>query len=160
MSLLIRPHWRAVSMFAVAVSLPVLVAGTAAPANAAPARDILSGTWRVSRTCLTVCVSPPPVLKVVHHLDGDVYATNSQPPQMLLRMGMQVLVHGPKDSLLLNIRNPGRLMSGSGVGADGSTFTTTWRCVAPRAATTVPGATGALFSAARPARPVGTYIVC
>src|SRR5690242_15385932 len=37
-------------------------------AQPAVSEDILSGTWRVSRTCLTHCVSPKPVLKVVHRL--------------------------------------------------------------------------------------------
>lgn len=129
---MLRPY-RRLTMLALAVGLSLLVAAATMPANgatAAPASDGLSGTWQVSRTCLTICVSPKPVLKVVSHLYGAVFTTGGPTPQMLYRIGKQVLVHGPKDSLLLNVETRGVLMSGRGVGADGSTFETTWRCVA------------------------------
>ena len=145
-----------VALLALSTSSPP--AAAAKPARAAPMLlpDILSGTWQVSRTCLTLCVSPPPVLKVVHHLSGDVYATANRPPQLLYLLGRQVLVHGPTDSLLLTIRIPGHLMSGAGVGATGSTFTTAWRCLAPHgAATAVPGG-----AEARPARAPRAIVVC
>jgi hypothetical protein len=124
--------------------------GQAAPA---PAGDGLSGTWRVSRTCLTYCVSTPPARRVVvRHQHGDVYITAAQPPQVLSRLGGKVLVHGPKDSLLLTIDSPGRLMSGVGVGADGSTFKTTWQCIAPaRSSVAIPGNKPARIDATNPA---------
>lgn len=145
----------------VAFSLALLLSTLAVPAArlkaAAAPVDVLSGTWRVSRTCLTICVSPKPVLKVVHHLSGDVYTTAARPPQMLYLIGRQVLVHGPNDSLLLTIDTPRLLMQGLGVGADGSTFETTWRCIAALAsATPVSGASPASRTATRPAHvPMG-----
>lgn len=144
----------------VALPLALLLSTLTVPAaglKAAAPIDVLSGTWRVSRICLTICVSPKPVLKVVHHLSGDVYTTADSPPQMLYLIRRQVLVHGPNDSLLLTIETPGRLMHGVGVGADGSTFTTTWRCIAAlESATPVSGTTPASSTATRPARvPIG-----
>lgn len=105
----------------------------AAPVAAAPIarHDILSGTWRVSRACLTGCITPAPVTKVVHLRTGNVYVATGGPTQVLYQMGMQVLVHSARDSSLLTISRPGQRMDGSGVGADGSTFNTTWTCVAP-----------------------------
>jgi len=120
---------------ALALALPLFlltVSGTrSAGGTPASPSDGLSGTWQVSRLCLTLCVSPKPVLKTVRHWHDTVFETSNRPPQILYRIGTQVLVHGPKDSLVLTIRERGMLMSGSGVGADGSTFGTTWRCVAP-----------------------------
>lgn len=136
---MLYPHRRILAALATTIPLFILAVSATGPAAAVtPAPDGLSGTWQVSRTCLTVCVSPKPVRKVVSHLQGDVFVTGSHPRQVLYRLGMQVLVHGLKDSLLLAIKTPGLLMSGFGVGADGSTFTTTWRCVAP------PGITAAV----------------
>lgn len=126
----------AMATISTAAALPLASGATVAAVTVA-AGDGLSGTWQVSRVCLAICVSPRPVLKVVRHWQGAVFMTTNHPPQVLYRMGMQVLVHGPKDSLLLTIRSLGRLMSGSGVGADGSTFKTTWRCVAAAGAVTV-----------------------
>jgi hypothetical protein len=119
-------------------------------AQPAVSEDILSGTWRVSRTCLTHCVSPKPVLKVVHHLDGSVYVTEGSVRQLLYLSGSQVLVHGPKDSLMLTIRTRGQLMSGYGVGTDGSTFTTTWRCVAAPSSAALSGTTSASLGGPQP----------
>ncbi len=102
----------------------------AAARQAPTAPDGLSGTWRVSRTCLTICASPKPALKVVHHLRGQVFVTEGTVRQTLYLTGTQVLVHGPKDSLILTVRALGQAMDGYGVGNDGSTFTTAWRCVA------------------------------
>lgn len=131
---MLRSHRSMAAACAIALSLSLLTTlVTRASATTIPATqgDGLSGTWQVSRVCLTICVSPRPVLKVVRHQSGDVFMTTSHPSQVLYRMGMQVLVHSPKDSLLLTIKTPGVLMSGRGVGADGSTFQSTWRCVAP-----------------------------
>jgi hypothetical protein len=119
---------------AIGIAFGVL-AGSAMPVTAAapaPLGDVLSGRWKVSRSCLTICTSPPPSVKTVHRVKGSVYTTDGQPPQYLYQLGRQVLVHGPKDSLLLTLDPHGRLMTGDGVGADGSTFKTTWRCVSPR----------------------------
>lgn len=150
---------RAYRFMLVALAMAIILFMLAVPAPgrsaaAAPAAtDVLSGTWRVSRTCLTICASPKPVLKVIRHLDGDVYATGGSTPQVLYLIGRQVLVHGPKDSILLTIDAPGRLMHGLGVGADGSTFQTTWRCTAARgAAATAQGATPDGSTASRPVR--------
>lgn len=135
--------YRRLTALALTVGLALLITSATMPAagaTAAPSSDGLSGTWQVSRTCLTICVNPKPVLKVVSHLYGAVFTTGGPTPQMLYRIGKQVLVHGPKDSLLLNVETHGVLMRGRGVGADGSTFETTWRCVAA-AATPVASAT-------------------
>ncbi len=126
-------HRRIVAALAMTIplSMPaVSLSGSVAVAAAAP-HDGLSGTWQIRRTCLTGCVSPKPVRKVVARLGADTFVTAGPLPQVLYRVGKRVLVHGPTDSLMLDIKNPGRLMSGFGVGANGSTFKTTWVCVAP-----------------------------
>lgn len=123
-----------------ALSLLALASPVAAPASAAPVpqRDVLSGQWQVTRTCAYGCAGSTSVHKTVHRRAGNVYVATGGPTQMLYRMGRQVLVHGPKDSSLLTIAMPGKLMKGSGVAQDGSTFTVEWRCTAaPKAASGV-----------------------
>lgn len=134
-----RSYRRTLAAFAITASLSLLTTvatGVTAAVPPATQSDGLSGTWQVSRVCLTLCTNPRPVLKVVHHVSGAVFMTGGHTPQVLYLLGTQVLVHGPKDSLVLTIRSRGRFMSGSGVGADGSTFKTTWRCVAAAGAMT------------------------
>jgi hypothetical protein len=120
---------------ALALMMPLSLLTSSAIGSAAavppPAGDGLSGTWQVSRVCLTICISPRPVLKVVRRFQGAVFMTGGPAPQVLYLLKTQVLVHGSKDSLVLTIGSRGLLMSGPGVGADGSTFETAWRCVAP-----------------------------
>jgi hypothetical protein len=140
----------------------VTTSGTV-PAAAIPSvpGDGLSGTWQVSRVCLTICVSPPPVLKLVRHWHDEVFVTAGPTSQVLYRVGLQVVVHGPKDSLSLTVRARGLLMSGFGVGADGSTFQTTWRCVAaPPTAASAPGASQANASFSSPAQVPAAKTVC
>jgi hypothetical protein len=150
---------RALHMLALLVPLSMSgIAMTAPPAG--PASDVLSGTWRVSRVCLTICTSPPPVTKVIHHVAGNVYKTGGQTPQMLLQMGRQVLVHGPKDSLLLTLDPHGRLMTGQGVAADGSTFQTTWRCISSPQPATAQGVVPSSAGATRPAQAPAAMTAC
>ena len=140
------PFRRALAALLLFSLLVAMMSRPFAAAQAA-ASDGLSGAWQVSRTCLTLCVSPRPVLKIVRHLSGDVFMTKGHAPDVLYRLGYQVLVHSPTDSLLLTVVTPGQLMSGSGVGANGSTFRTTWRCVAPPKV----DAAGAVVPASEPA---------
>jgi hypothetical protein len=145
------PQRHILAALALALPLSLLtVSGTRSAAGipASPS-DGLSGTWQISRLCLTICVSPKPVLKTVRHWHDAVFETVSRPPQILYRIGTQVLVHGPKDSLVLTILTRGMLMSGSGVGADGSTFDTTWRCVTP-------AGPGSIIQSAAPVDVAGT----
>ncbi len=135
------------------------IAMAAAP-RAGLVSDVLSGTWRVSRVCLTVCTSPPPVTKVVHHVSGNVYKTGDRVPQVLLQMGRQVLVHGAKDSLLLTLDPHGRLMTGQGVAADGSTFRTTWRCISSPQPATAQSAAPSSAGASRPAHAPAAMTAC
>lgn len=127
------PHRRILAALALTIPLSLLTVSTmgSAAATPAPPGDGLSGTWQVTRFCLNVCVSPPPVLKVVRHWEGAVFVTGGSSPQVLYQLKTQVLVHGSKDSSVLTILSRGQLMRGSGVGGDGSTFETTWRCIAP-----------------------------
>ena len=137
-----------------ALSLLALASPDAAPASAAPVpqRDVLSGQWQVTRTCASGCAGSTSVHKTVHRRAGNVYVATGGPTQLLYRMGMQVLVHGPKDSSLLTITMPGKLMKGSGVAQDGSTFAVEWRCTAaPKAAS---GASRASFASTPAERPV------
>lgn len=96
--------------------------------------DRLSGAWRISRVCLSGCVSPPAVIKVVRPRGSGVFTASGHGTQILYQIGNQVLVHGGQDSSLLTVQTPGRLMKGVGVGADGQTFTTIWECVTAAAA--------------------------
>jgi hypothetical protein len=159
------PNRRFLTALALAVllALPAISRTEPAAATPAPPGDGLSGTWQVSRICLSICLSPPGVLKLVHplHAATGVFVTSDPTSQVLYRIGTQVLVHGPKDSSVLTIRTLGRLMSGVGVGADGSTFTTTWRCIAPAAPVpTVPGVTSMHLTITKPAEAPMAITLC
>jgi hypothetical protein len=121
-----------------------VVAGAALPAPVSmstPAPDSLAGTWQVSRSCAAGCVPSRVATEVVQPRGSNVYSATGSVPLVLYRIGNQVLVHSPRDSALLTIRVPGRLMSGTGVNAQQHTFTTTWRCVkgAAQSAPLTPG---------------------
>jgi hypothetical protein len=119
--------------FAFAACILVTLAVSAmAPAAAAPdpVTTSLAGTWRVSRTCVAGCAGSTTVTEVVRPYAPHVFMAHGGLTLVLYQIRNQVLVHGATSSSLLTIRLPGQLMSGSGVGADGSTFTTSWRCVA------------------------------
>jgi len=123
--------------------LVTLVVSTMAPAAAAPgpATTSLAGTWRVSRTCVSGCAGSTTVTEVVRPYAPHVFMAHGGLTLVLYQIGNRVLVHGAASSSLLTIRIPGQLMSGSSVGADGSTFTTSWRCVAaPTSTASTPGA--------------------
>ena len=115
-----------------AFALVTLAVSAMAPAAAAPGpvTTSLAGTWRVSRTCVSACAGSTTVTEVVRPYAPHVFMAHGGLTLVLYQIGNQVLVHGAASSSLLTIRIPGRLMSGSSVGADGSTFTTSWRCVA------------------------------
>ena len=115
-----------------ACALVTLSISSMAPAAAAPGpvTTSLAGTWRVSRTCLSGCAGSTMVTEVVRPYAPHVFMARGRLTLVLYQIRNQVLVHGATSSSLLAIRIPGQLMSGSGVGADGSTFTTSWRCVA------------------------------
>jgi hypothetical protein len=158
-----RPVLAALALILVPAVLPVAARGPGVVAALLQPGDGLSGTWRVSRVCLAGCVAPPPALRVVHHLRGDVYLTDQPTPQVLYKLGTQVLVHGVADSSVLAIQTPGQLMRGSGVAANGATFTVTWRCVAPPSSPTpvAPAAASpAGGAAAPPARPAAAMEAC
>jgi hypothetical protein len=111
---------------------------TPAAAAPAPAATSLAGTWRVSRTCVSGCTGSTTVTEVVRPYAPHVFMARGGLPLVLYQVGNQVLVHGATSSSLLAIRIPGQLMSGSSVGTNGSTFTTSWRCVAAPTSTTSP----------------------
>jgi len=114
-------------------ALIALVASVRLPVAAAPdiTKGSLSGTWRVSRSCLSGCLGSSSVTEVVRPHGNNVYMATGGLSLVLYQIGTQVLVHGAKTSSLLTIRQPGLLMSGSSVGEDGSTSSSTWRCVGP-----------------------------
>src|SRR5919201_6180803 len=111
----------------VTLSISSMVPAAAAPG---PVTASLAGTWRVSRTCISGCAGSTTVTEVVRSYAPHVFMAHGRLTLVLYQIGNQVLVHGAASSSLLTIRIPGRLMSGSSVGADGSTFTASWRCVA------------------------------
>jgi hypothetical protein len=115
-----------------ALALITLAVSAIAPAAAAPGpvTASLAGTWRVSRTCVSGCAGSTTVTEVVRPYAPGVFMAHGGLTLVLYQIGNQVLVHGATSSSLLTTRIPGRLMSGPSVGADGSTFTTSWRCVA------------------------------
>src|ERR671937_1825306 len=126
-----------------ACALVTLAVSAMAPAAAAPGpvTASLAGTWRVSRTCISGCAGSTTVTEVVRSYAPHVFMAHGRLTLVLYQIGNQVLVHGAASSSLLTIRIPGRLMSGSSVGADGSTFTASWRCVAaPTSTASTPGA--------------------
>src|SRR5579883_2449273 len=132
----------------------LLTYGAAARATAAPAasRDVLSGRWLVTQTCLTLCSGRRSFTEIVHHRAGDVYVGTGGEAQTLYQIGSQVLIHAPGNAVLLTIRRPRQLMSGQGVTTEGATLDVTWRCVAPaRAAVGGSGAAPSSISAAKPA---------
>jgi hypothetical protein len=116
--------------------------GTASAGTApAGASDHLSGTWQVSRTCISGCTGTTKLTEVVQPFGGAVYRATGSATMLLYRIDAQkVLVHAATSSSLLTIRVPGRLMRGPGVAQDGSTFRATWRCIAaPSAQESTPG---------------------
>ena len=115
-----------------ACALVTLAVSTMAPAAAAPGpvTTSLAGTWRVSRTCVSGCAGSTTVTEVVRPYAAHVFMARGGLTLVLYQIRNQVLVHGAASSSLLTTRIPGRLMSGSSVGANGSTFATSWRCVA------------------------------
>ena len=123
-----------------ACALVTLSISAMAPTAAAPGpvTASLAGTWRVSRTCVSACTGSTTVTEVVRPYAPHVFMAHGGLTRVLYQIGNQVLVHGAASSSLLTIRIPGRLMSGSSVGADGSTFTTSWRCVAAPTSTVSP----------------------
>lgn len=120
------------------VTLALLAISPAAPVAAAPSHsgDLLSGTWQIKRVCVTRCHGSTSSTVTVGAMGGNVFTargktSGGKPVNMVLyRLQMTVLVHGAKDSSLLTIQNPGQRMHGTGVSVDGSTFTSTWQCVA------------------------------
>ena len=125
---MVRSH----PLMCAAFALVTLAVSAMAPAAAAPGPAItsLAGTWRVSRTCVSGCAGSTTVTEVVRPYAPHVFMARGGLTLVLYQIRNQVLVHGAASSSLLTIRIPGRLMSGSSVGSDGSTFTTSWRCVA------------------------------
>ena len=123
-----------------AFALVALAVSAMAPAAAAPspATTSLAGTWRVSRTCVAGCVGSTTVTEVVRPYAPHVFMARGGLTLVLYQIGNQVLVHGATSSSLLTIRIPGQMMNGSTVGANGSTFTTSWRCVAAPTSTASP----------------------
>jgi hypothetical protein len=117
--------------FAACILITLSVSSMASAAAAPdPVTTSLAGTWRVSRTCVSGCAGSTTVTEVVRPYAPHVFMAHGALTLVLYQIGNQVLVHGAASSSLLTTRIPGRLMSGSSVGADGSTFTTSWRCVA------------------------------
>jgi len=90
----------------------------------------LTGTWTVTHSCLTGCSQQLTGTEVVKHFRGNVYDAAGTQALVLFRIGKRVLVYGRTGSTLLTVRDPGLLMRGQGVTAGGSTFSSTWRCVA------------------------------
>lgn len=107
---------------------------TPAPTHLAPTAsgDILSGSWRIDRTCVQGCsglLTSMSVTEMVTAHGANVFHGTGAAELWLNRVGDQVLVHNKLAASLLTIRTPGRLMSGTGVGDRGITFRTTWHCV-------------------------------
>jgi hypothetical protein len=131
---MVRRHPLMCAAFAlVTLAVSAVVPAAAAPGPAAPS---LAGTWRVSRTCVSGCVGSTTVTEVVRPYAPHVFMAHGGLTLVLYQVGNQVLVHGATSSSLLAIRVAGQLMSGSSVGANGRTFTTSWRCVAAPTSTT------------------------
>ena len=128
---MVRRHPLRCAAFAlVTLAVSAMTPAAAAPA---PAATSLAGTWRVSRTCVSGCTGSTTVTtvtEVVRPYAPHVFMARGGLTLVLYQTRNQVLVHGARSSSLLTIRIAGQLMSGAGVGADGSTFTTSWRCVA------------------------------
>lgn len=128
------------------ITLPLLLSacsvlpGASPPAPRGPtptagSGDILSGTWKIDRSCIRNCgplglTTSMSVTELVTARGGNVYQGSGAADLWLYRVGNSVLVHNKLAASLLTIRVPGQLMTGSGVGDRGIAFRTTWRCVA------------------------------
>jgi hypothetical protein len=145
-SLILRRSARVAA--ALALSALTLVC---APANAAPVSqsDNLSGTWQVSRTCVSGCTGTTTLTELVRPYRGAVDMATGSVPMVLYRIGKhKVLVHAATSSSLLSILVPGQLMRGPSVDQMGNTLRSTWRCIAAPA---VRGSTrGSLAKGLRP----------
>lgn len=124
----------------IALTLLMTACSLTPGANSAPTHtatptassDILSGSWRIDRTCVQGCtglLTSMSVTEMVTARGHNVYHGTGAAELWLDRVGDRVLVHNKLAASLLTIQQPGRLMSGTGVGDRGITFRTTWHCV-------------------------------
>jgi len=121
------------ALVGVVLTLPALGFTPTVLATSSPltVHDGLSGTWHVSRACVSGCVGTTTLTEVVRPYRGAIFMAAGSASMLLYQIGKQkVLVYAATSSSLLTIRNPGQLMRGPGVGQDGSVFRATWRCVA------------------------------
>src|SRR2546423_15681384 len=95
--------------------LVTLVVSTMAPAAAAPAPGTtsLSGTWRVSRTCVSGCAGSTTVTEVVRPYAPHVFMARGGLTPGRYQIGNQALVHRARASPPLTVSIPGQLISGS-----------------------------------------------
>ena len=125
----------------VLIALPLLMTACSLTPGASPAPpqttsaargDILSGSWRIDRTCVQGCnalLTSMSVTEMVSAHGANVYHGTGSSELWLYRVGDRVLVHNKLAASLLTIQTPGQLMSGQGVGDRGITFRTTWHCI-------------------------------
>jgi hypothetical protein len=129
-----------------------------AAASPAGAAGTLSGTWQVTRTCVSGCVGTTTLTEMVQPFRGPVFTASGRATMLLYRLGTKkVLVHAAVSSSLLTIRTPGQLMRGSGVSQDGSIFSVTWHCIAA-AGTNASTREGPLSTQRLKVRPAGRGI--
>ncbi|MBV9280106.1 MAG: hypothetical protein JOZ41_08505 [Chloroflexi bacterium] len=123
-----RYVWGAAALALVALTSAHAV--SAATASVA-AGDDLSGTWQVTRACVSGCTGTTTFTEKVRPYRGTVFTATGGLTMVLYRIGTQkVLVHAAKSSSLLTIRTSGQLMRGPSVDQAGNALTVTWRCVA------------------------------
>jgi hypothetical protein len=109
----------------------LLVCACLSAAIAAPPKDGLSGTWQVTRKCVSGCSGTTSFSESVRALSANVFQATGRSRFVLYRTGTgTVLAHSSTSSLLLTVRTRGVLMDGPGVDQGGMTFVTTWRCTA------------------------------
>jgi hypothetical protein len=103
------------------------------PVSAAPtSTDVLTGTWQVTKTCVSGCAGTTVATERVHRVHSHVFMATGTTTVVLYRLGSEtILVHSAVSSSLLTIQIPGQMMKGRGVTVDGGVFITTWRCVPP-----------------------------
>lgn len=108
------------------------------PAHTAPMGigDGITGTWQVTRSCVSGCVGSTVKMEVVRPFpyQGNVHTATGGATLALYTIGKRkVLVHGAASSTILTIVRLGHRMRGPGIDGHGNTFVSIWRCVSPPA---------------------------
>ncbi|PZR97594.1 MAG: hypothetical protein DLM70_19040 [Chloroflexi bacterium] len=97
-------------------------------------RDGISGTWRVTRVCVSGCSGRTTGTEVIAPVQyrANVHLGTGNSSLVLFTIGKRrILVHSATTSTLLNVVVPGVRMRGPSIDTRDNTFVSTWICIRP-----------------------------